>query len=161
MSEYPLIRLDPNQSRLWWLNQGGRQLIARVFARRYGTCIVLTDDCLAVGKVDARGGIELARAPYHRHQMWEVHNKPVLAECHCADFIDPEIGGPWRNRNSERHHPMCIYDRPAAAVFGHFARLNQAPSNVVVEELKRQRPDAWVRARAEMEGASVSTLAVK
>lgn len=177
MSNLPLVRLDAGQTKFWWLSPGTRLLVARVFSKRYGECIVLTFDLLAVARVGSKGQLELAHFPYHRYEMWQVHNKPPLDECKCADFYDPEVLGPWRLRNSERHHPMCIYDRPASIVFNQFARVTlplyklpekeedldkstkakieehtRAVEKEIQTQVQKQRPDAWVRARDEVEG---------
>lgn len=177
MADLPLVRLDAGQSKFWWISPGARLLVARVFSKKYGECIVLTFDLLAVARVSSKGQLELARFPYRRHEMWQVANKPSEVECKCADFYDPEIGGAWRLRNSERHHPMCIYERPAPIVFNQFARvtlplyklpakeeeLDKTTRTRIVEhtkavereiqaEVQKQRPDAWVRARDEIEG---------
>ena len=181
MSDLPLIRLDVPQTKLWWMpTKDGhlgltatKQLIARVMGKRYGTCILLTDDLYAVAKTDSLGRLELASMPYRRYQMWQIFNQPELTQCHCANFLDPENQGPWGLRNSDRHHPMCVYDRPAMAVFQQFAGANrlifdaqergtQKDVATAVKEVQnivqRQRPDAWVKARDELEGGNVSTL---
>lgn len=182
MNDLPLIRLDVSQTKLWWMpTKDGhmgltatKQLIGRVMGKRYGTCIILTDDLYAVAKSDHAGRLELASAPYRRFEMWQIHNQPELVKCHCANFLDPETQGPWRLRNSNRHHPMCVYDRPAMAVFQQFAGANrlifdaqargtQKDVASAIKEVQgvvqRQRPDAWTKARDELEGGSVSTLA--
>lgn len=147
MPDLPLIRLEPLQTSLWWLSPGARLLIGRVFSRRYGPCYVCTDDCCCVAKVLPSGKIELAKAPYTRYAMWQMSNNPTPANCHCADFVDPEVVGPWKVRNSERHHPMCIYDRTSQVVFSQFARNPMTSQSDLKRELDHQRPDAWVLAR--------------
>lgn len=176
MPDLPLARLDVSQSKFWWLSPAARLLVARVFSKRYGECLILTFDLLAVGKAHKNGQLEVLRPPYYRFEMWQIANKPEVTECKCAEFYDPEVQGPWRLRQSERHHPFCIYDRPSTRVYAEFVRplplyslperkedLDRATekkirehTNAVQKEIAKetlkQRPDAWNRARDELEG---------
>lgn len=171
-TDLPLAGLDVSQSRFFWLSPAARLLVARVFGKKYGQCLIVTYDLLIVGKALANGTLEVFRPPYYRTEMWRLVNKPEKTECKCADFYDPEVQGPWRLRQSTRHHPFCVYDRPSPVLFKQFerplplypiekrapdveARIKKHTEEVhreIVAETKKQRPDAWVKARDELEG---------
>lgn len=149
MPELPLVKLDVPQTNFWFLNTGVRQLVSNVFWKKYGRCVVLTAELDAVAVVEDGGRLRLLEFPYQRFEMWQIHNKPLPSECHCATFYDMEVGGEWSQRDLDnQHHPMCIYQRTAGAVFKHFADRGMGGIT---------RPDIWTKVASEMTGTNIIT----
>lgn len=149
MPELPLVKLDVNQTKFWYLNNGVRQLVANVFWKRHGRCVVLTAELDAVAVVEDGGRLRLLEYPWQRFEMWQIANKPLPSDCHCASFYDMEVGGEWRQRDlDQQHHPMCIYQRTAGKVFKHFADRGMAGIT---------RPDCWTKLASELDGTNIIT----
>ena len=166
--ELPLVKLDVAQTGFWFLQPAVRMLVGRVFAKKYGRCVVLTAELDAVGIVSETGQIKALDFPYRRFQMWQIANKPEPVDCECSNYYDMEVEGAWKARDLREHHPMCIYTRTAAPVFEHFTKgvehvfgADGKVHTIGADSAKARiaRPDAWTRKRDELLDRSVITTA--
>ena len=147
MNDLPLIRLDPKQTGFWYLNTGIRQLVANVFFKKYGPCVVLSAELYAIAVVELGARLRLLEFPYRRFEMWQITNKPEPADCYCRQYFDMEVQGAWSERDLNRHHPMCIYKQTAQSVFDAATRRGV------------ERPDLWMRLENDLVGQSKITTA--
>jgi hypothetical protein len=97
--------------------------------------------------VDPRGNILPQAPPFRRFEMWQIANQPRPGECPCAEFIDPEVQGPWRDRQTGAHHPLCQFDRTAKRVF--VDAQKSAVQRMQQGQSAQARPDEWLRMRKE------------
>ena len=147
----PIHRLNKVQTLIWTgvVGKGPKRQMAANLARLYETSVrVCSDTGAHLANVGSRGEIQDLPPPHHRYLPWQYANKPAKTECPCADYLDPENDGrPWRDRNSEEHHPLCQHDRTAIAVFTDRDRIGvQDPKQVL------NRPDLWELARRHYRG---------
>lgn len=145
---YPLHRLNTPQTKVWLISLEARRQIANALALKYrGGVGVLTATQRLFALVDPRGAIQELAPPHRRYEMWQIANRPQAPECPCADYIDPEVQGPWRERGSDLHHPLCQFDKTAASVFVRAAR--EAHARISAGMGPQERPDEWNRMREE------------
>lgn len=156
-----LHRLNSPQTVLWLLGGETRRRMAANLVRRYPSGLgVLSATLHLIAYVNPRGGIRELPPPHRRYQMHEISNQPTLVECQCASFYDPESGGPWRDRQSNEHHPMCQFEKFSIEIYDQASRLGTR-TRVVGFDGKEQpimkkitgpevRPDEWMRLRSQI-----------
>lgn len=137
--------------KMWFISIESRRQIARKLVQIYrGGCGVVSPTLQRLfAVVEPSGAVRDLAPPHHLVEMWELANAPKAdGECACANFVDPEIGGPWRLRQTEEHHPMCQFDRHAMRTF----KEAQKRSISRIREGRRsiERPDEWTRIRKEI-----------
>lgn len=136
-------RLSTPLTKVWLMGGEPRRAIAASLARKYRTGVgVCAATCRLIAYVAPNGGIQELAPPHREVQRWDLANAPIVSECPCAGFYDPEIGGPWRLRGSEQHHPLCQYDRQVFQTFEMAARKSELPADLA------SRPDLWQKLRA-------------
>lgn len=146
---YPLHRLNLTQTKVWlasdWIR---REMAATLVRTRYpGGVGILSGTQLLFALVNPKGAIQELHPPFKRYEMWQVSNQPETEECPCAEFIDLEVQGPWRQRGIPGHHPFCQFDPTSNKVFN--AAGQQAVENVQRGLDAQARPDEWLRLRKE------------
>lgn len=145
---YPLHRLNRPQTKIWLISEHARRQIASNLARQYrGGVGVLSATQLHFAFVDPRGAITELKLPLRRYEMWQIANRPQVLECPCANYFDPEVEGPWRERGSEGHHPLCQFDRTSQSVFSRAAK--EAHARIARGGPAQERPDEWIKIREE------------
>lgn len=147
MAEVPLHRLNTPQTLLWNFGGNVRRKMANHLSKRYPTGVgVLNRSQDLVAFVAPNGNIRELKPPFTRYEMWQIANRPRPLQCPCAEFFDPEIQGPWRDRGLEgEHHPFCQFDRTAQLAYTKTLREAQAGAS-------KMRPDAWYRSRQFVRG---------
>lgn len=157
----PLHRLNTPQTKLWLFGGDIRRRMASNLSKRYTSGVGVCSATLRlIAYVDPRGGIRDLPPPHKLYQMHEVSNRPMVTECQCAAFFDPEVGGPWRERGTDEHHPMCQFDGTSGKVFNHMMRVSPGrkavgldrEGNPIFESDNREkvRPDEALRARIQL-----------
>jgi hypothetical protein len=123
--------------------------MASALIRRYpGGVGILSATQRLFALVDPRGNVRELPPPHKRYEMWQIANRPMVPECPCADYFDPEVEGCWRERGSNAgHHPLCQFDRSSASVFVRAAR--EAHQRIAQGSGPQERPDEWIRMREE------------
>lgn len=157
----PIHRLNTPQTKLWLFGGDIRRRMAANLSKRYRSGVGVCSATLRlIAYVDPRGGIRDLPPPHKLYKMHETSNQPMVSECQCASFYDPEVKGPWRDRDTSDHHPMCQFDGTSSAVFTHM--MNVSPGrkavgldrlgNPIFEDDKREsiRPDEALRARVQL-----------
>ena len=152
---FPLYRMNTPQTTVWHMSEYARNQFAKNLVKKYkGGIGILSFDQLLIAKVDPRGNIQLLPAPHKRFEMWQIANRPELEECPCANFIDLEVEGPWRERGGRYgHHPFCQFDKTAAPVFDRAGK--EARSRLSQGHGPQERPDEWLRMREEANGSPI------
>jgi hypothetical protein len=170
--EFPLHRLNSPRTKLWLISPTSKKRTAWALSRMYrGGVGVCSATLRLIAYVDPRGGVTELPPPHKRYEMWQIANRPnPVTECPCGNFFDPEVQGPYRDRGTDTHHPMCQFDRTAKGVFGE--AMNRAatrmglqyvngvpiiggeePKRSVIKPLTPQaRPDEWENIRKEYQG---------
>lgn len=170
---FPLHRLNQPRTKMWLISVTNKRRTAAALARIYrGGVGVCSATLYLIAVVNPDGTYRELTSPFKRYEMWQIANKPeaIGVECPCADYYDPEVGGPYRERGVNGHHPMCQFDMTSQAVFkqaqGMAAnRLGmafehgipivnaEAPKKSVIRPLTPQaRPDEWEKLRKEYRG---------
>jgi hypothetical protein len=146
---FPLHRLNTPQTKVWLISPHGRNSMAVALARMYpGGVGVLSATQRLFAVVDPKGNVRELPPPHNRYEMWQIANAPRVPECPCANFLDPEVQGPWRERGGNAgHHPLCQFDRTAAHVFVKAAET--ANQRLERGGPAQERPDEWLRLRKE------------
>ncbi len=140
----PLHLFTRVETALWVAGGQTQRALAAKLANQYRTGVgVLSCTYLLIAYVQPNGLVRLLAPPFQRFEPYQIANKPRTDECACADFFDPETGGPWRNRGSEDHHPVCMFDRHA---------LRVAVGNNRLHAEGKARPDTLDRLREEARG---------
>lgn len=147
---YPLHRLNTPQTKVWLISPHARNAIAMKLARMYrGGVGVLSATQRLFAVVDPKGNVRELPPPHRVYEMWQIANAPQVAECPCANFIDLEVQGPWRERGPEAgHHPLCQFDRTAERVFVEASRT--AKERLQKGGPPQERPDEWLKIRKEI-----------
>lgn len=111
----PVHRLSTPLTRAWAINRDARHRLARWLAATYAKTgvAVCTDLLFVVAWVNPLAQIKFATPPFRRVERHQCANNPTWSECACRAWFDPESGGPWGERKTPRHHPLCIYDEKA------------------------------------------------
>lgn len=124
--------------------------MASALVRRYaGGVGVLSATQRLFALVDPRGNVRELPPPHRRYEMWQIANRPEVPECPCANFFDPEVGGPWRERGGQAgHHPICQFDRSAARVWD--IAVKQGEERQARGQNPQARPDEWLKIREEV-----------
>lgn len=147
--EFPLHLFNEKQTKLWLVRADARRpMAAYLIQSRYrGGFGLLSCHLELIAMVDPRGVIRELRAPFQRFEMWMASNAPnPVEECACRNFVDPEVQGPWSQRDGKNgHHPFCQFDRTAPLVFVDAAQS----ANARLDEGQRpqKRPDEWLKMR--------------
>lgn len=151
----PLHLLTQNETRMWNTGVQGqrtgtraheqilRALCAKLCNQYPEGVGVLVWDGSLVAYVQPGGKARLLSPPYQRFERYQISNKPEPSECACREFYDPEIQGPWKERGKNEHHPICMFEQHAQAVF---EANSQAHKNGVA------RPDLLIRVQEECRG---------
>lgn len=157
----PIHRLNQPQTVLWLFGGEVKRRMASNLAKRYPAGVGIVSATLyLIAYVDPRGGFRDLPPPHKRYVMPEISNRPMVGECQCAGFFDPEVGGPWRERGTDEHHPMCQFDRVAGIVYKQAMQQGEreklagldADENPIFkksEVTRGLRPDEWMRMRSE------------
>ena len=154
---FPMFRMNSAMVKYWIAGGILRRRLADTVAKTWRTGVVMLNPTLyAVGLVDPRGIASDLAPPFRQFEMWQVCNAPSVkyGECVCRHFYDPEVQGPWSQREKERgmdiHHPHCQFERTAVAGWKHGMKSAVNRRN---QGLRAQtRPDEWVRTRRELIG---------
>lgn len=157
----PIHRLNTPQTKLWLFGGDIRRRMASNLAKRYRAGVGVCSATLRlIAYVDPHGGIRELMPPHKLYQMHEISNQPMVTECQCAGYFDPEVKGAWRERGTDEHHPLCQFDRTSSPVFQHLMAASpgrtvvglDARGNAIFEDQKRDavRPDEALRARREL-----------
>jgi hypothetical protein len=114
----PLHQLTNSQTKVWLLGGDFRSHIAAHFLKEHpsGYGVVAWRGQL-IAYVNPRGAVRELAPPFQRIDRREVANQPKPVECACAGYYDPEVQGPWRERNVEGHHPFCQFHKFSHEVF--------------------------------------------
>jgi hypothetical protein len=140
----PFHKLTETQTTIWVLGDKVRVRLIDALRKRYSSGVYVCNATLAViGHVDSRGAVTEAAPPFQRVERWQLANQPAVKECPCAEFWDPEVRGPWRERGSNEHHPLCQYDPHVFRTFNKAAKVHLLP------KAETQRPDFWLKVREE------------
>jgi hypothetical protein len=159
---------------MWLLSEVNRKNISNALSKMYrGGVGVCSATLRLMAMVAPNGTYRMLAPPFRKYEMWQIANKPEVLglECPCADYFDPEVGGPYRERGpAAGHHPMCQFDRTSSVVFkeaqGRAANrlgmtfVNGVPvvdsedkkTSVIRPLTPQARPDEWERIRAEYRG---------
>lgn len=154
----PIHRLNTPQTLLWLFRGDPQRRMASNLAKRYASGVGVCSATLRlIAYVAPGGGIRELTPPHKLYEMHQISNKPEVTECQCAAFFDPEVKGPWRERDTSEHHPLCQFDRVAAPVFKHMMQVSPGARVVGLDKderpvwengaLKSVRPDEALRAR--------------
>jgi hypothetical protein len=154
---FPLHRLNTAETVGWVSFANSRRSFASVLAKKYrltGVGLISSSGYLFV-IIDAGGDYRSLKPPWKRFEMWQLANKPEhKTECACVNFLDPEVGGSWKERDGkEGHHPFCQFARTAAPVFQKFMKLSLHRQSEIAQGARitlvnpDERPDAWLKAK--------------
>lgn len=114
----PIHRLNTPQTKLWLFGGDIRRRLASNLSKRYPSGVGVCSATLRlIAYVDPKGGFRELLPPHKKYEMYQISNKPLVAECQCASFFDPEVQGPWRDRGTDEHHPICQFERVSGKVF--------------------------------------------
>lgn len=139
MSDVPLHMLTGNETKMWLGAGALRKAIAEKIRFNYPSgAAVLSISGHLIAYVQPNGAVRELPPPHRRFEKWQIANKPKPNECACREFYDPEIGGPWRLRGTDDHHPVCEFDQHAVRVL---TRNNELHAQ------GEQRPDLLLRLR--------------
>jgi hypothetical protein len=171
--EFPLHRLNIPRTKMWLISPANKRRTADALAKLYrGGVGVCSATLRLMAMVAPNGTFRELAPPFRKYEMWQIANKPhaIGMECPCAEYFDPEVGGAYRMRGTNDHHPMCQFDQTAQVVFkqaqGRAANrlgmtfvdgvpiIDTEPKKPsVIKPLTPQaRPDEWERIRAEYRG---------
>lgn len=133
-------RLDLQETRAWWFNDDLRRKIAthlrhERYAGELSEIVIVGPTCVAIGIVSPAGAYKRLEAPQPRYPMWRVDNQPDPASCHCAEFYEPDIAGPWRLKRQNAHHRFCQYHRHAVANFNAEVARDRAARPEVYDQI--------------------------
>ena len=144
---YPIHRLNKPQSQLWFINH--RQIAAELVRLYPGGVGVLVWSQHLIAVVNPRGAATPMPPPFKWYPIWMIANKPTPPECPCADYIDPEVQGPWRERGTDEHHPHCQFEKTAVKGFLTAQKLavDRMIANPKGTANAQERPDEWIRIR--------------
>jgi hypothetical protein len=160
-----MYRLEKEIYTILWIKGGqARDLIAqtvhKMFPEGVGVC---SDTCRLMGFVNPRGGVREVPQPWPEYPIHVMANNPRPEigsdeECPCFGFLDPEVGGPWRERGLNQHHPFCMYEKGAGRRYEHFCKTAQYGIILVdgkyhrrqIRTLQPTRPDAWFKSLKEI-----------
>lgn len=136
----PVHRLNTPQIKLWLFGGDIRRRMASNLAKRYKAgCGVCAPTLYLIAYVAPNGSIRELQPPFKKYEMHEIANQPHTSnECQCAEFFDPEVGGPWRERGTDAHHPLCQFDRTSTTVFKKL--FDKTPGRVIVGVDKDENP---------------------
>jgi hypothetical protein len=111
----PIFRLSTALTRAWALNCDARHRLAIWLAYQYKRTgvAVCTDRLFVVASVNPLGQIKFATPPFRKVERHECANNPSWRECECRKWFDAESRGPWGERETPAHHPLCIFDEKA------------------------------------------------
>lgn len=116
--DFPLHRLNTPKTKLWLISEVWRRSMAKTLHKMYRGGVGV---CAATGRLFAyvrpNGDIHELKRPFRKYEMWQMANAPRAIECPCMDFFDPEVQGPYRERGTNDHHPMCQFEETGQAVF--------------------------------------------
>lgn len=144
MASVPLHLLTANETKLWAAGGQLQRALAAKLANQYRSGAgVLAWTGYLIAYVQPNGIARCLAPPFTHHERHEIANKPTPADCPCAEFYDPEHGGPWKHRNSADHHPACQFDRDAIKTITENNRLHGQGMG---------RPDLLIRLREEARG---------
>jgi hypothetical protein len=144
----PLHQLTNNQTKLWLLGGEVRRGIANKVVAEYPTgCGIVAWRGQLIAYVSPRQDIRELAPPFRRVSRDEVANKPSPTVCACQNFWDPEVGGPWKLRGTDKHHPFCQFDKHSQTVY---RKMQQLICEAGGSE--RVRPDEHLRLREQCEG---------
>ncbi len=164
---FPLHRMNQTQTLAWltvpaWRRKFIEHLLRERYRGGFGVC---SATLRLIATVNPRGALVELAPPHRLFEMHEVANAPAPPRCPCAEYYDPEVGGPFRERGREHeHHPLCQFDKTAKPVFKEaqrraFDRLDiRVIEGVGVlggKETRRSaqaRPDEWEQIRKEKQG---------
>ena len=172
--DFPLHRLNVPRTKMWLISDANKRRTSDALSKLYRGGVGVCSATLRLMALVAPNGTyrELA-PPFRKYEMWQIANKPhtLGLECQCAEYFDPEVGGPYRERGpAAGHHPMCQFDQTSSVVFreaqGRAAnRLGMTfvggvpivdgtakPKSVIKPLTPQARPDEWERIRAEYRG---------
>ena len=171
--DFPLHRLNIPRTKMWLISESTKRRMAAAFARMYrGGVGICSATLRLMAVVNPNGTFRELAPPFKKYEMWQIANKPAVPVCPCADFFDPEVGGPWSQRGpSAGHHPHCQFDQTSMAVFVRSQQLaaeriglkftsegvpyvgeDSQASKDAAKILTRARPDEWLKLRQEYRG---------
>jgi hypothetical protein len=146
-NDKPLYRLESEAHTVLWIKSlPGRRLVARALHQLYPEGVaVCSDTCRLMGVIDNRGRITEIPVPWPEFPICQMINNPdpeigSSNECPCFDYYDPEVGGPWRERGLNTHHPFCMYRERSLRRYQHFCSIGKPA----------ERPDAWYKSSFEI-----------
>lgn len=163
----PYHKLTVAQGKAWCFPRqlGGDEIRRRMSSQlakmypRHG-CGLCSATMLLVAYIKPDGKFRMLVAPFKRIPIDAIANKPTT-DCPCQSFLDPETKGPWKNRGTGGHHPMCQFERGSSEVF---ARTFQALNGGVDFEdsgkvrragqavVAKARPDLMIKIQSEVRG---------
>lgn len=112
---------------MWLLSKSWKMEQARILLLGYkGGCGVCAATCRLIAVVTPDGNVRDLKRPFKKYELWQMQNKPAPNECPCANYYDPEVQGPYRDKGLRDHHPFCQFEQTAGVVFvdaqGHAAQ---------------------------------------
>lgn len=136
-----------------------RQQMLEVWLERYGRQGVglCTHTLRLIAYIRPDGTLHELKPPFQQFQMWQMANAPKVHStagqtCACANYYDPEVQGPWKERGlpPNHHHPFCQFSKTAVAVYQD--AWVSAAHRVANKLTPQERPDEWVRRQQMAEG---------
>lgn len=144
----PLHILTQEQTKAWFLFPAARPMIASHLGKKYRCgCGVLAFTwtwLYLIAYVSPDGNLRELQRPFrsYSHSHPDITNKAPSPECECQNWIDPEVQGPWRERGTGTHHPMCQFKPTAVRVYGHIIEARRRGEQVRPDEMLREEQRA-------------------
>jgi len=157
LNHVPIHRMNSLQATAWVRGGEPRRFLGAFFAKTYPDgCAVTECGYRLIGWVDKKGNCFDIPPPHRSIHFSKVANAPKADfDCPCREFYDPEIGGPWKLRNSSEHHPQCQFEPASMKVWALLkSRGFMAPAGVApwMHKAPEMRPDYLEMLRQEARG---------
>jgi len=104
---------------------------------------------VAIGIIAKSGAHRLLEPPQVRYPLWRADNNPAPDECHCRDFFEPDIQGPYWLKGQHTHHAYCCYRAGAAAAW----KLGDEEARKGFDPDKLKRADRKLEIATDLEDA--------
>jgi len=124
--ETPLHRLSQPAFKLFAMGGQLRKRVISSLIERYRCSVgVCTPTGYLVAHVTRDGRVHELPAPHRHFHNWQMSNIKEHTTCPCREYLDPESGGPWKERpeGQRTHHPACEYHVQAQRNYDLFARV--------------------------------------
>ena len=148
-------QLSKTQSEMWLHGGSFRQRVATHIVSKYpeGAAVVEFYGRV-IAMVAPNGSVRELSPPFKRMHRNQISISPRPQQCACANFFDPEVGGPWKLRPGveHRHHPFCEFNLTSHRVFDAITTAIQCQGSVRPDEHLREE-ERQLGLRGEKTGA--------